>query len=287
MAATEKSLTPNERNERLWRNSLDGGGGFDETADAFKQSRKTGFKSTHVNVNETERLISSVGGGALAVYGFSRGGWLGFGLATIGAGLLYRGVTGHCHMYEAAGINTAEKQNLTSVKSGAGVKIEKSVTINAPIEELYNFWRDFTNLPKFMYHLESVTEIDAMRSHWKAKAPLGFSVEWDAEIISEIPNELISWRSVEGSQINNAGSVRFLVSPSGRGTTLRVSLSYEPPAGKIGAAVAWLTGEEPSVQIREDLRRFKRLMETGEIPTIEGQPAGRSKSKTKYDRSDQ
>lgn len=200
--------------------------------------------------------------------------------------LLQRGVRGYCDVYNALGVNTAEKENMTSVKASAGVKIEKSYTINAPVEQIYGFWRDFENLPRIMLHLESVTKIDEMRSHWKAKAPFGYTVEWDAEIISDIPNELISWRSVENADINNAGSVRFQPATGGRGTVVKVTLNYEPPAGKIGAALAWLTGEEPSNQIHEDLRRFKQLMETGENATIIGQPAGRAKSTTKYDRAE-
>lgn len=267
MATTDANLDPNEQNERLWRESY-----------ASEKNEKSKFnfgKQSHVNVSDNERMVSSLGGGALAAYGLARGGWLGFALAAIGGGLVYRGVTGHCSMYETAGINTAPKQNMTSVKAGAHVKVEKSVTINAPVEQLYDFWRDFENLPEIMNHLESVTETDNMRSHWKAKAPLGTTVEWDAEIISDIPNELISWRSVEGADVSNAGSVRFLPSTGGRGTVVKIALDYQPPAGKIGAAIAWLFGEEPSVQVEEDLLRFKRLMEADEIPTVEGQPSGR------------
>jgi uncharacterized membrane protein len=278
MATAEGNLNPNERNESLWRQSYQ---------IQHNQHQQSGFKFggvSEVNVSENERILSGIGGGLLAAYGLVRGDLIGVGLALLGGGLVYRGASGHCAGYQALGINTAAKENMTSVKASSSVRVDEAMTINAPVEEIYSFWRDFDNLPKFMYHLESVTEIDEMRSHWKAKAPLGMTVEWDAEIISEIPNELISWRSVEGADVANAGSVRFLPSTGGRGTVVKVELRYEPPAGKIGAAVAWLTGEEPSVQVREDLRRFKQLMETGEIPTIEGQPAGRASSTTKYDR---
>lgn len=277
MATAESNLNPNERNERLWRQSYAGspGGGQNETGYRTKPQ---------VNVGENERVASGIGGGLLAAYGLYRADILGFTLALLGGGLVYRSATGHCQLYEAAGINTAAKENMTSVHASGSVRVDEAMTINAPVEEIYNFWRNFENLPQFMRHLESVTKLDEMRSHWKAKAPLGMTVEWDAEIISEIPNELISWRSVEDADVANAGSVRFLPSTGGRGTVVKVELRYEPPAGKLGAALAWLTGEEPSVQVREDLRRFKQLMETGEIPTIEGQPAGRASSTTKYDR---
>jgi uncharacterized membrane protein len=253
MATAESSLNPNERNERLWRHSYNAG---------ENESSQSGFgKGAEVNVGDNERVVSGIGGG-----------------------LVYRSATGHCNVYDAAGINTAAKENMTSVKASSSVRVDQAMTINAPVEEIYSFWRKFSNLPQFMYHLESVTEIDQMRSHWKAKAPLGMTVEWDAEIVSETPNQLISWRSVEDADVSNAGSVRFLPSTGGRGTVVKVELRYEPPAGKLGAAIAWLTGEEPSVQVREDLRRFKQLMETGEIPTIEGQSAGRATSRTKLDR---
>jgi uncharacterized membrane protein len=283
MATSEESLNPNDRNERLWHESHTTNVS-DESKNAYQStSSSRGSSSSQVNVNDTERIISGVGGGALAAYGLTRGDWLGAGLAILGASLLYRGTTGYCGMYDAIGVDTSEKQNMTSVKGNVGVKVEKSVTINASAEELYSFWRKFENLPKFMTHLEEVREIDHSRSHWKAKAPLGTTVEWDAEIISDTPNQMISWRSIEGADVDNAGSVHFRPSASGRGTVVKVSLKYDPPAGKLGAAVAWLTGEEPSVQVEEDLRRFKRLMETDEIPTIEGQSAGRAKSTSKYD----
>lgn len=249
----------------------------DKQSDSDKQDfhqPNTKPSSPKVNVNGKERLVSSVSGGAITAYGISKGGVIGYSLAAIGAGLFYRGVSGNCSFYKAAGINTTEKTDATSVKAGAGVKIEKSLTINETPQKLYEFWRKFEYLPLFMEHLESVTETGADKSHWKAKAPLGYSVEWDAEIIADIPNELISWRSLENSDIPNSGSVRFKSLNNGRGTMVKVSLSYEPPAGKIGAALAWLFGEEPSIQVADDLRRFKNLMETDEIPTINSQPMG-------------
>ena len=154
---------------------------------------------------------------------------------------------------------------VASVGRGQGVKVEKSVTIDRPAHELYAFWRDFENLPRFMEHLESVTVIDARRSHWVAKAPAGQRVEWDAEIHNEIPDELIAWRSLPGSEIANAGSVHFESLGDGA-TDVRVVLSYEPPAGRVGDAVARLFGEAPSQQVEDDLRRFKQVMEAGEVP---------------------
>ena len=238
-------------------------------------SRRTNRGSEELNVGEEERWVSAVGGGALAVVGLMRGGWSGALLALLGGGLVYRGVTGHCDLYERLEINTARRKGpRASVAHGEGIKIEKSVTINKSPAELYRFWRNFENLPRFMNHLESVRVLDPRRSHWVAKAPAGMSVAWDAEIINEKENELIAWRSLEDADIPNAGSVRFEKASNGRGTEVKVALNYDPPAGKLGVSIAKLFGEEPEQQVEEDLRRFKQLMEAGETPTTEGQPRG-------------
>jgi len=171
---------------------------------------------------------------------------------------------------------------------GAGViRIAQSVTINRSPEEIYRYWRDFQNLPRFMKHLESVRATGDRRSHWVAKAPAGRTVEWDAEITEDRPNELIAWRSLEGSDVDSVGSVRFERAPGGRGTIVKVDMQYSPPAGRAGAAVAKLLGAGPEWKVKDDLRRFKRLMEVGEIITTEGQPAGRASSTSwRYDRED-
>jgi uncharacterized membrane protein len=167
---------------------------------------------------------------------------------------------------------------------GAAMRVEQAVTINRSPEELYQFWRDFKNLPRFMKHLEAVQVSNENRSHWVAKGPAGTTIEWDAEIIEDHPNKVIAWRSMEGADVDNTGSVRFERAPGGRGTTVRVRLQYDPPGGVIGAGVAKLLGEDPEWQVKDDLRRFKQLMETGEIITTEGQSAGRSSSTSwRYD----
>jgi len=154
-------------------------------------------------------------------------------------------------------------------------EVRRAVTVNKPRSELYAYWRRFENLPRFMGHLESVTETGPGRSHWVAKAPVGMEASWDAEIVEEREGELIAWRALPGSQLDNAGEVRFVDAPAGRGTEIHVTLTYNPPLGAVGALFAKIFGEEPEQQVREDLRNFKRVMETGEIPTIKGQPAGR------------
>jgi uncharacterized membrane protein len=164
-----------------------------------------------------------------------------------------------------------------SVPHDKGMRVDKSITIKRPVGELYAFWRNLENLPRIMYHLESVTTIGDNRTHWIAKAPADTTVEWDAEIINDVPNERIGWRSLEGSSIPNAGSVVFTPAPHDLGTEVKVSLKYDPPAGALGAAIAKLFGEEPGLQIQEDLHRLQQLMETGEISTIQGQTSGRDK----------
>jgi uncharacterized membrane protein len=144
-------------------------------------------------------------------------------------------------------------------------RVQKSVTVNRPPEELYRFWHDFENLPRFMDHLQSVRVTGDKRSHWKTKAPAGLTVEWDAEIIADSPNELIAWRSLEGADVDHAGSVRFSPAPGGRGTEVRVEMQYIPVGGFIGATLGKLLGENPDRQVQESLRRFKQLVEAGEI----------------------
>jgi len=153
-------------------------------------------------------------------------------------------------------------------------KVTRSVTINRSREEVYRFWRALENLPRFMYHLESVEITGTTRSHWIAKAPAGRTVEWDADIINDLPNELLSWSSVPESDVPNSGTVRFTDAPGDRGTEVHVELNYDPPAGEAGAIVAKLFGEEPGQQVRDDLRRFKQVMETGEVVRSDGSLLG-------------
>jgi len=182
-------------------------------------------------------------------------------LAIAGGGLIYRGATAQKGIQEELGMNQS-------------IKVEKTVTINQPVAELYQFWRNFENLPRFMKHLQSVTVVDDRRSHWVAKAPLGTNVEWDAEIIDEQENHLIAWASVEGADVDNSGFVRFQPATGNRGTEVKVVLEYSLPGGAIAATLAKLFGEEPEQQIGDDLHRFKQLMEAGEVATTEGQPKG-------------
>lgn len=147
-----------------------------------------------------------------------------------------------------------------------GIDVNKSVTINKSPEELYRFWRNFENLPRFMNHVESVKTLDDRRSHWVVKAPLGTNVEWDAEILKEEEPKSIVWKSLEGADVDSRGSVTFARADNGSGTEVKVTMEYNPPGGAVGAVVAKFFGENPDQQLEEDLNRFKQLMENGEVP---------------------
>lgn len=152
--------------------------------------------------------------------------------------------------------------------------VKSAITVWRSPDETYSFWHDFTNLPRFMAHLESVEPSEKGHSHWKAKAPIRGSVEWDAEIVEDLPNRLIAWRSVDGADVDNSGTVRFNPAPGGHGTEIRVEMRYAAPGGPVGATIAKLFGEEPQQQVEDDLRRFKQLIEAGEITRSDGSPEG-------------
>ncbi len=215
-----------------------------------------------VNIHDFERIGSALVGGGLAAYGLGRGGVCGLILAASGAALVYRGVSGHCMVYDQLGINTAEgPHDVATIPAKSGVRVEHSVIIHREAEELYDAWRHFKGLPDFMTHLLSVKVLNDQRSRWTAEGPLGTKVSWEAEIIEDHPGELISWRSVEGSLVDTAGSVHFEPSGNGSSTQVTVNLKYNPPAGKAGAKIAKLLGANPDQQIVDDLQRFKKIME--------------------------
>lgn len=218
---------------------------------------------------DRERIMVGVGGAALIFRGLKRGDWLGVAAAAVGSGMLYISAMGKNPLARAAGIHIVDTRH-----GGRRIEVVKSVTINRPATDLYAFWRDFHNLPTIMPHLRTVEVLSSQKSHWVADAPAGFTVEWDAEIVNEKPGILIAWQSCEGSAVANWGVVRFSPASGGRGTQVKVELEYRSPAGATGAVLAKLFEEEPSHQVLEGLRRFKQLMETGEIMTVEGQPHG-------------
>jgi uncharacterized membrane protein len=227
------------------------------------------------NLSSTERWMSFAAGGLLGVLGYDgRGPGLCSGLA---AGyLVCRATTGYCAGYHALGVSTSDSTAPHSaIAATHGTRVEQAVAVNKPLGEVYRYFRDLENLPHFMTHVLAVGTTTDGRSHWVARGPMGLRVEWDAEIIADQPNRLTAWKSVFGSDVDTAGAVRFAGLPGDRGTEVKVALKYDPPAGKVGTAVARLFGKAPKQQIRADLRRFKQILETGVVPTIDGQPHGR------------
>jgi uncharacterized membrane protein len=237
------------------------------------------LSKSRVNVGPQERALSVLSGSTFMLSAALRPSRLSIPLAASGGYLLFRGITGRCLAYQALEIDRA------GPFGKEGIQVERSLTINRPRPEVYAFWRDFENFPMFMEHLESVHILgdneQSTRSHWVAKGPLDLPVEWEAEIFEERHNELISWRSLPGSAIENSGTVIFRDAPGGHGTEVKVVIKYKPPAGSASAAFARLFGKEPGQQIREDLRRFKMILETGEVASTIGQSSGREKEVTK------
>jgi uncharacterized membrane protein len=212
-----------------------------------------------------------------------------FDLAALAVALSRRGRRGRAAVALAAvaGVTTLDllaAARLTGSRAGRTVPgaagqtdiyLERSIAVSKSPAECYRFWRSFENLPRFMQSLESVRQLDERRSRWVAKGPMSTRLEWTSEITSDRPGEEVAWRTLDDSGAANAGSVRFETAPAGRGTIVRVSLHYSPSGGALGAGLVRLLGHDPQSRIREDLRRFKQVLETGEIPTTRGQPAGR------------
>jgi uncharacterized membrane protein len=237
--------------------------------------------AAHKNVGDTERWMSVAGGAVLVVYGLDRSDFPGGLLAVLGAELIRRGLTGHSLLYDALNVSTASDATArgphrdlraspaATVRASRAVKVEHSVTVMRPAAELYAFWRDPANVPRVTDLVESVEVVSGTTARWLARGPGGIPVAWTAEIINDIPNELVAWKSIGDADIPNAGSIHFRATADGRGTAVRLVLEYEPPAGHLGAWAAKLVKENPSEQVRAALGRFKELAETGEVLTTE------------------
>lgn len=230
------------------------------------RSAPTGACCIEKNIGDKERAVSLAVGVGLGLAGLSHGRVKGLALTALGAGLIWRGYTGHCGCYEALGINSAERHPATSVPARQGIKLEKTIVIEQPAAHLYRFWRRLENLPQVMRHLKSVRSIDGRHSRWVAEGALGQDLEWDAEIINEREDEMLAWASIPGGDLETAGSVHFRPRGDER-TDLTVSLKYNPPAGKIGAHIATLLGSGLERKLDEDLSTFKQAMETGMAPS--------------------
>lgn len=215
--------------------------------------------SSAVNVGPAERMLSTVGGVALGIAGMRDAkSPAGIGMLIGSALLLMRGISGYCFVNQAVGRNSARK-------AGAPVDVRTSVTLNRPAHEVYRFWRRLDNLPRIMRHLDTVEELDQTRSRWTAKVPGGVgSISWEAEIVEDHQNEFISWRSLPGSTIDNAGQVRFIETPNG--TDIRVQMTYRLPAGDVGTVAGKLISPVTEKMIRNDIRDLKKVMESTTVP---------------------
>jgi uncharacterized membrane protein len=228
------------------------------------QTSGRGDFASGVNVGDGERVVSSIAGAALLLLGLARSGIGRFALTGLGAALAYRGIMGHSFLYRFLGINRASREP-GRVQGNLGIKVEQAVHVNAPPEQVYAAWRNLSNLPRFMSHLERVEELDRTRSRWTVRAPAGMKISWEAEIINEIPNRVIAWRTIGNEVVAHAGSVQFERAAEGRATIVRVSMQYDPLAGALGQALAAALGADPQKQIEQDLTAFKRAMEQGEL----------------------
>ena len=250
------------------------------SVEGIRQHEEAHRPTSPINVGEVERWASTIAGTLLAAHGLRRGSLGGLASALVGGGLIYRGVTGHCSAYSALKLDTSDKHQ--AVDSGhihQGVLFKHEVTVNRPAADLHAFWRDVENSPRFMAQIDSVKKLDETKSHWTSTGPLGKVFAWDSEIINDQAGRLIAWKSLPGGDVELAGSVRFEPATGGRGTVVTLEMNYEPPAGIVGLTIAKVLGQDPEFLARENLRHFKQLMETGEIPTIEGQSSGRSSNR--------
>lgn len=222
------------------------------------------------NVGQSERWASVLAGSALAAYGVGRRDGGGSVLALLGAALVYRGATARCPVYKALSVSTANEHRhddgaptsrAAVFRASDAVKIERSIVVNRDAPELYALWKDPRNLPQFMDWLEEVHPIDGRHARWKARGPAGTTIEWVAEVINEVPDSLIAWKSVANPDIKNAGSVHFRRQPDGGATEVRLVFEWVPPGGRAGMAVARLLGNDPANRIAAGLKKFKRMAE--------------------------
>lgn len=238
----------------------------DDTAEAVSRPQAR-------NLDDWERIASIASGAGLIVLGLTRGGRGRAAAGLAGSGLIARGLSGYCPVSASLGRERRLDDPRRALAGPRGAHVHESVTIRTSVDTLWNYWRDPTNLPKVLPHLTRVERLDDTRSHWVVEGPGGIGLAWDAEIINEVPLDTIGWKSLPGADVASAGSVSFRPMSRGR-TQVTVTMQYAPPAGNVGASLARLVGRDAGARVREALRHLKQQLETGEIPTTEGQPAG-------------
>lgn len=260
------------------------------------QARYQAQGNPGLNVAQHEREISVVAGIGLMLHALISRSRSSLITGPLGLALFWRGQTGHCPVYAAMEMNTAQPQGagpngpsqqgnrawqgngaqrIKMEEQPSQIEIKRAITVDRPAQDLYNFWRKLENLPQFMHHLEQVEQKDHQKSHWKAKIAGGLPVEWDAEIVEDVPGQRITWHTTPDAQVQQRGVVEFKPATGNRGTVVNVEIHYTPPGGIIGQTFGRLLNGVTAQQVKDDIGRFKSLMEAGEIATTEGQPTGR------------
>ncbi len=220
-------------------------------------------------------VVSALVGGSLVLLGLTRRSTGGAVAALAGGGMIYRAATGHCHLYEAVGVNTAVQGSGRDATHASQVKLSSTVTIGKSAEEIDRLWRQPDTLPRIMAHLAEVTPASEGRWHWKVVGPLGITLEWDTHVVEDRQGQSQRWESEEGADLPNEGSIRYRSAPADRGTEVTLQFRFQPPGGMLGAAAARQLRIIPRLVAETSLRYLKSLAETGEIPTTEHQPAAR------------
>lgn len=247
----------------------------------MESSNVTGERPSGVDMGQVERMASAVLGGALLTLGLSRRSVGGAAVALASGELLYRGLSGRRHLLRALGRRAPARA--ARPEPGAQVRemgVERSITIGKSPDELYRFWREPGNLTRIMGHFAQVTSSIPEGAHWRVEAPFGRSLEWDTRVVEDRPGELLRWESLDGAELPNQGSVRFRPAPGSWGTEVTLDIHFKPPGGALGEAVLKRLRIGPSMVVLRALRRFKSLVETGEIPTLEHNPSARAGAHT-------
>ena len=226
----------------------------------------------NVNIHQMERIASAVLGGVLMIQSLNRPSP---GQKVLAGTLLYRGISGHSYLYQLLNVNTASDQKQQEQDSSSAVEIEGSITVGKTAEELYHFWNDPQHLAQIMGDFAEVTQVGDNRMHWVMRAPLDRHIEWDTQIIEDRPGEFVRWKSLEGAPLPNEGSVSFRRAPKDWGTEVILRLCFDPPGGMLGNWATKKLDIVPHMLVEKSLRRFKSLVETGEIPTLQHNPAAR------------
>lgn len=223
-------------------------------------------------LDTAQRWVIGGSGAAVLWYGLRQEGVARWASILLGSALLYQGASGQNLIDRIPGAEQIPVvRQLSSTPNQ--LRVRKTLTVNRPAEELYQYWRNLENLPTFMHHVRSVRQIDDQRSHWVVNVLDNMEMEWEAQITVDRPNEMIAWETMPDADLQHKGYVKFI--PTARGTEVSVSMDYDPPGTMLeklmGGAVRFIAAQ----QIKEEIRNFKRIMEAGEIPTTKGQPAAR------------